>query len=99
MLRVGRCLARLSQQVQLPALSPQACRVLCENGQESACSAVPLSFLAPSRSFFAALGAQQQSGSPMMESHGDAEEEEQRREDLRQHRGTAEDTTEVLVRT
>ncbi|KAK9831558.1 hypothetical protein WJX74_000112 [Apatococcus lobatus] len=31
----------------------------------------------------------------MMESHGDAEEEEQRREDVNQHRGHPEDTSEV----
>lgn len=97
MLKIGRCLSRLSQQAQSAAGASQASRALLERYQEATCSAVSHAEPHSQRGFFTAFGLQQQSGAPMMESHGDAEEEDQRREDLNQHRGTPQDASEVLV--
>ena len=97
MLRIGRCLSRLSQQAQPAAGASQASRALLERYQEATCSALNHAEPHSQRGFFTAFGLQQQSGAPMMESHGDAEEEEQRREDLNQHRGIPQDTSEVDI--
>lgn len=97
MLKIGRCLSRLTQQAQPAAIASQGSRAYLERYQEAACSAVNHAEPYSSRGFFTAFGVHQQSGAPMMESHGDAEDEEQRREDLNQHRGHPEESSEVCL--